>query len=58
MADFTDEQRRWLEGFTSGLAARKAVATPAAPPAANSYVKILVYFLALDAMVIIFAVIT
>src|SRR5689334_8467908 len=28
MNDFTDEQKRWLEGFTSGLAARKT-----APPA-------------------------
>ena len=35
MADFTDEQRRWLEGFTSGLAVRKAVATPPAPAAAQ-----------------------
>jgi ferredoxin-nitrite reductase len=29
MTEFTDQQKRWLEGFTSGLAARKA-ATPAA----------------------------
>ncbi len=35
MADFTDQQRRWLEGFTSGLAVRKAVATPPAPAAAQ-----------------------
>jgi len=33
MTEFTDQQKRWLEGFTSGLAARKA-ATPAAPAAA------------------------
>src|SRR5476651_1039270 len=29
MTEFTDQQKRWLEGFTSGLAARKS-ATPAA----------------------------
>jgi len=29
VTEFTDQQKRWLEGFTSGLAARKA-ATPAA----------------------------
>ncbi|CAN5175454.1 NirA family protein [soil metagenome] len=29
MTEFTDQQKRWLEGFTSGLAARKA-GTPAA----------------------------
>ena len=34
MVEFTDQQKRWLEGFTSGLAARKA-ATPAAPAAAQ-----------------------
>jgi ferredoxin-nitrite reductase len=37
MTEFTDQQKRWLEGFTSGLAARKA-ATPAvavAPAAAQ-----------------------
>ena len=33
MTEFTDQQKRWLEGFTSGLAARKAAA-PQAPPAA------------------------
>ena len=32
MTEFTDQQKRWLEGFTSGLAARKA-ATPAAAAA-------------------------
>lgn len=32
MTEFTDQQKRWLEGFTSGLAARKA-ATPQAAPA-------------------------
>ena len=32
MSDFTEQQKRWLEGFTSGLAARKAGATAAAPP--------------------------
>lgn len=31
MNDFTDEQKRWLEGFTSGLAVRKAA--PASAPA-------------------------
>jgi ferredoxin-nitrite reductase len=31
MTEFTDQQKRWLEGFTSGLAARKAAAAPAAP---------------------------
>ena len=35
MSDFTDQQKRWLEGFTSGLAARKTAATPAAPAAAQ-----------------------
>ena len=30
MNDFTDEQKRWLEGFTSGLAVRKAA--PSAAP--------------------------
>src|SRR5260221_3681298 len=34
MTEFTDKQKRWLEGFTSGLAARKAATTPAAPAAA------------------------
>jgi len=29
--DFTEQQKRWLEGFTSGLAARKAGATAAVP---------------------------
>jgi ferredoxin-nitrite reductase len=33
MTEFTDQQKRWLEGFTSGLAARRAT-TPAAAPAA------------------------
>jgi ferredoxin-nitrite reductase len=36
LVDFTDEQKRWLEGFTSGLAARRAAATPAAPVAQPS----------------------
>ena len=31
MSDFTEQQKRWLEGFTSGLAARKAGATAAVP---------------------------
>ena len=31
MKDFTEQQKRWLEGFTSGLAARKAGATAAVP---------------------------
>jgi ferredoxin-nitrite reductase len=31
MTEFTDQQKRWLEGFTSGLTARKAAAAPAAP---------------------------
>lgn len=31
MTDFTDQQKRWLEGFTSGLVARKAAA-PASQP--------------------------
>jgi len=29
MNDFTDEQKRWLEGFTSGLAVRKAAPSTA-----------------------------
>ena len=29
MSDFTDEQKRWLEGFTSGLAVRKVGPAPA-----------------------------
>lgn len=33
MTDFTDEQKRWLEGFTSGLAVRKTVMSPVAAPA-------------------------
>ncbi|MBN9090250.1 MAG: NirA family protein [Reyranella sp.] len=33
--EFTDQQKRWLEGFTSGLAARKAAAPAAAPAAAQ-----------------------
>src|SRR5207302_1517700 len=33
MTEFTDQQKRWLEGFSSGLAARKAAAAPAAPAA-------------------------
>jgi ferredoxin-nitrite reductase len=33
MTEFTDQQKRWLEGFTSGLAARKAAGAPAAPVA-------------------------
>ena len=34
MNDFTDEQKRWLEGFTSGLAVRKtaSAATPGSAP--------------------------
>jgi ferredoxin-nitrite reductase len=35
VSEFTDQQKRWLEGFTSGLAARKSAATPAAPAAAQ-----------------------
>ncbi len=31
MTDFTDEQKRWLEGFASGLAAQKAAAPPPSP---------------------------
>lgn len=34
MTEFTDQQKRWLEGFTSGLAARKA-ASPQAASAAS-----------------------
>ena len=30
MTEFTDQQKRWLEGFTSGLAARKAASPPVA----------------------------
>src|SRR5260221_5556501 len=30
MAEFTDQQKRWLEGFTRGLVARKAATRPAA----------------------------
>ena len=33
MTEFTDQQKRWLEGFTSGLAARKAAAPQATPAA-------------------------
>ncbi|MBS0549683.1 MAG: NirA family protein [Proteobacteria bacterium] len=33
MTGFTDEQKRWLEGFASGIAARGGAA-PAAPPSA------------------------
>jgi ferredoxin-nitrite reductase len=33
MTEFTDQQKRWLEGFTSGLAARKAATAQAAPAA-------------------------
>jgi ferredoxin-nitrite reductase len=36
VSDFTEQQKRWLEGFTSGLAARKAGATPVASAAAQS----------------------
>jgi ferredoxin-nitrite reductase len=32
--EFTDQQKRWLEGFTSGLTARKAATPAAAVPAA------------------------
>jgi ferredoxin-nitrite reductase len=36
VTEFTEQQKRWLEGFTSGLAARKAAAAQAAPaPAAQ-----------------------
>ena len=35
MTGFTDQQKRWLEGFTSGLAARKTSAASAAPSAAQ-----------------------
>src|SRR6185437_8390590 len=35
VSEFTEQQKRWLEGFTSGLAARKTSATPAAPVAAQ-----------------------
>jgi ferredoxin-nitrite reductase len=31
MTEFTDQQKRWLEGFTSGLAARQAATAQAAP---------------------------
>ena len=34
MTEFTDQQKRWLEGFTSGLAARKA-ASPNVASAAS-----------------------
>jgi len=34
MTGFTDEQKRWLEGFASGLAASKAAAPAAAAPLA------------------------
>jgi ferredoxin-nitrite reductase len=34
VTEFTDQQKRWLEGFTSGLAARKAATPVAAAPAA------------------------
>ncbi|HLG46886.1 MAG TPA: NirA family protein [Reyranella sp.] len=30
MSEFTEQQKRWLEGFTSGLAARRSAASPAA----------------------------
>ncbi|MFI5001320.1 MAG: NirA family protein [Reyranellales bacterium] len=39
MTEFTDQQKRWLEGFTSGLAARQAAQSPAGaaePPASRS----------------------
>ena len=35
MTEFTDQQKRWLEGFTSGLNARRAATPPAAPAAAQ-----------------------
>jgi ferredoxin-nitrite reductase len=35
MSEFTDQQKRWLEGFTSGLAARKAASPSVASPAAQ-----------------------
>src|SRR5476651_2731939 len=37
MTEFTDQQKRWLEGFTSGLAARKAASpgSTAAPATAQ-----------------------
>src|SRR4051812_42585742 len=31
MTDFTDEQKRWLEGFTAGLAVRKVGSAAASP---------------------------
>jgi ferredoxin-nitrite reductase len=34
VSDFTEQQKRWLEGFSSGLAARKT-SVPAAPAAAQ-----------------------
>jgi ferredoxin-nitrite reductase len=34
MTEFTDQQKRWLEGFTSGLAARKAAMPATGAPAA------------------------
>src|SRR5215468_11007420 len=33
MAEFTDQQKRWLEGFTSGLAVRKLALAPVAAAA-------------------------
>jgi len=30
VSEFTEQQKRWLEGFTSGLAARRSAASPAA----------------------------
>src|SRR5947199_4156606 len=33
MTEFTDQQKRWLEGFTSGLSARKTATAPAVPAA-------------------------
>ena len=35
MTEFTDQQKRWLEGFTSGLNARRTATPPAAPAAAQ-----------------------
>jgi len=35
MTEFTDQQKRWLEGFTSGLAARKAASPHVASSAAS-----------------------
>src|SRR5471030_3492872 len=36
MTEFTDQQKRWLEGFTSGLAARKAASPGSAAASATA----------------------